>query len=122
MAELYFTEQHEWLSIEDDIATVGITDYAQAQMGDLVFVEMPETGALFSKGDDVAVVESVKVASDVYAPVSGEITQINSAIADDAGLINKAAEKDGWIYKIKLSDASELETMMDRAAYHAMIA
>jgi glycine cleavage system H protein len=119
---LKFTEDHEWLRIEGDIATVGITDYAQDQLGDLVFVELPAPGASPEKGSAAAVVESVKAASDVYAPVSGEITEINRAIVDEPALVNRDPMGKGWFFKIKISDPSQLERLLDEKAYQAMIA
>ena len=119
---LKFTEDHEWLRIEGDIATVGITDYAQDQLGDLVFVELPATGATPEKGAAAAVVESVKAASDVYAPVSGEITEINQAIVDEPALVNRDPMGKGWFFKIKISDPSQLDPLLDEKAYRAMIA
>jgi glycine cleavage system H protein len=118
---LKFTEDHEWLRIEGDIATVGITDYAQDQLGDLVFVELPAPGATPEKGSAAAVVESVKAASDVYAPVSGEITEINQAIVDEPALVNRDPMGKGWFFKIKLSDPSQLDPLLDEKAYQAMI-
>lgn len=121
MAKTYFTEDHEWLSVENGVATVGITDYAQEQLGDLVFVELPDTGKQLAKGDKAVVVESVKVASDVYAPVDGEITEANGALSADPALVNTAATGDGWLWKMKLADESQLEGLMDEAAYKAHI-
>ncbi|HYY38984.1 MAG TPA: glycine cleavage system protein GcvH [Xanthobacteraceae bacterium] len=118
---LKFTEDHEWLRIEGDIATVGITDYAQEQLGDLVFVELPAPGAKAEKGAPAAVVESVKAASDVYAPVSGEITEINQAIVDEPALVNRDPMSRGWFFKIKISDRSQLDGLLDEKAYQAMI-
>jgi len=115
----YFTEEHEWISVEGDTATVGITDFAQAQLGDIVFVEVPSAGTQVTKGGDAAVVESVKAASDVYAPVSGEVTEGNSALEADPSLVNSAAEGEGWFFKLRLSDPSELEGLMDTDAYKA---
>ena len=115
----YFTEEHEWISVEGDTATVGITDFAQAQLGDIVFVEVPSAGAQVTKGGDAAVVESVKAASDVYAPVSGEVIEGNSALEADPSLVNSAAEGEGWFFKLRLSDPSELEGLMDSDAYKA---
>jgi glycine cleavage system H protein len=115
----YFTEEHEWISVEGDTATVGITDFAQAQLGDIVFVEVPSAGTQVTKGGDAAVVESVKAASDVYAPVSGEVTEGNSALEADPSLVNSAAEGEGWFFKLRLSDISELEGLMDADAYKA---
>lgn len=115
----YFTEEHEWIEVDGDVATVGITDFAQAQLGDIVFVEVPEAGRQVSKGGEAAVVESVKAASDVYAPVSGEVSEGNQALADDPSLVNSAAESDGWFFKLRLSDRSELDGLMDAEAYEA---
>lgn len=113
----YFTDEHEWIDVEGDTATVGITDYAQGQLGDIVFVELPESGAALSKGGDAAVVESVKAASDVYAPIDGEVTEGNGALEDDPALVNTAPEGDGWFFKMTIGDASQLEGLMDEAAY-----
>jgi glycine cleavage system H protein len=116
---LYFTKEHEWINVEGETATVGITDFAQAQLGDVVFVEVPQAGAALQKGKEAAVVESVKAASDVYAPVSGEVTEGNLALEADPSLVNSAAEGEGWFFKLTLSDTSELEGLMDRDAYRA---
>ena len=113
----YFTQEHEWISVEGDTATVGITDFAQAQLGDIVFVEVPSAGTQVAKGGDAAVVESVKAASDVYAPASGEVSEANAALEADPSLVNSAPEGDGWFFRLTLSDPSELETLMDEAAY-----
>ncbi len=113
----YFTEDHEWVDVEGDIATVGITSYAQEQLGDIVFVELPAEGATFEKGDDAAVVESVKAASDVYAPVSGEVVETNGALEDEPALVNSDAEEDGWFFKLRLTDAAELDALMNESAY-----
>ena len=121
MAKTYFTQDHEWLSVEAGIATVGITDYAQEQLGDLVFVELPQIGTKLSKGDTAVVVESVKAASDVYAPVDGEITDANGALSSDPSLVNSAATGDGWLWKMKLADEGQLAGLMDEAAYKAHI-
>ncbi|PBC04076.1 glycine cleavage system protein GcvH [Mesorhizobium sp. WSM3860] len=121
MANTYFTEDHEWLRVEGGVATVGITDYAQEQLGDLVFVELPEIGRKLAKGDTAVVVESVKAASDVYAPVDGEITEANTSLSSDPSLVNSAATGDGWLWKMKLSNASQLDSLMDEAAYKAHI-
>jgi len=121
MSKIYFTKDHEWLAVDGDTATVGITNHAQEQLGDLVFVELPDGGRTVTKDEEAVVVESVKAASDVYAPVSGEITETNTALADDPALVNRSAESDGWLFKMKLSDASELDGLMDRAAYEEMI-
>ena len=118
---LYFTKEHEWLRVDGDTATVGITDHAQGQLGDIVFAEAPEAGKQLTKGGDAAVVESVKAASDVYAPVSGEVTEANEALASNPALVNSAAIGDGWLWKMKLSDKSQLDGLMDEAAYNAHI-
>ena len=115
----YFTQEHEWISVEGDTATVGITDFAQGQLGDVVFVEVPQAGAQVQKGKEAAVVESVKAASDVYAPVSGEVIEGNQRLVDDPALVNSAAESDGWFFKLRLSDPSQLEGLMDESAYKA---
>jgi glycine cleavage system H protein len=117
----YFTEDHEWVDVDGEIGTVGITDYAQSQLGDIVFVEVPEEGKQLNKGDDAAVVESVKAASDVYSPVSGTVLEGNGDLADDPSLVNGSAEEDGWFFKLTLSDMSELEGLMDEAAYAAFV-
>ena len=116
---LYFTKDHEWLRVEGDTATVGISSHAQEALGDIVFAEVPETGKQLKKGDDAAVVESVKAASDVYAPASGEVIQGNGAIADDPSLVNSDPEGNGWFFTMKLSDAGELDGLMDEAAYRS---
>ncbi|MEP9361106.1 glycine cleavage system protein GcvH [Sphingomonas sp. KR3-1] len=113
----YFTEDHEWIDVDGDTATVGITDYAQSQLGDIVFVETPDEGKEVSKGDDAAVVESVKAASDVYAPVSGTVIEGNEALADNPALVNEDPEGEGWFFKLTLSDPSELESLMNDSAY-----
>ena len=118
----YFTDEHEWVDVEGEIATIGITDYAQGQLCDIVFVELPAEGATFDKGDDAAVVESVKAASDVYAPVSGEVVEVNGALEDEPALVNSDAEEDGWFFKLRLTDASELEGLMNEAAYNKFVA
>lgn len=117
----YYTEDHEWIEVDGDSATVGITDYAQSQLGDIVFAEVPATGATLKKGGDAAVVESVKAASDVYAPVSGTVTDGNGALEGDPALINTDPEGEGWFFKITLSDTSELDSLMDAAAYKAFV-
>ena len=117
----YFTDEHEWIEVEGEIATVGITDYAQGQLGDIVFVELPAEGAKFEKGDDAAVVESVKAASDVYAPVSGEVVEVNGALEEEPALVNSDAEEEGWFFRMRLSDPSELEGLMDETAYNKFL-
>jgi glycine cleavage system H protein len=116
---LYFTKEHEWIRVEGDTATVGITDFAQAQLGDVVFVEVPEAGRQVTKGGEAAVVESVKAASDVYAPVSGEVVEGNQALVDAPDLVNTDAEGEGWFFRLRLSDTSELDGLMDADAYKA---
>jgi glycine cleavage system H protein len=118
----YFTQDHEWISVEGDNATVGITDYAQAQLGDVVFVEVPPAGTEVAKGKEAAVVESVKAASDVYAPVSGTVTEGNAALEADPALVNTSPEGEGWFFKLKLADTAELEGLMDETAYKAFVA
>lgn len=118
----YFTEDHEWVDVDGDIGTVGISEYAQSQLGDIVFVDVPEEGKALAKGDEAAVVESVKAASDVYSPVSGTVLEGNSALADTPGLVNEEPEGDGWFFKLTLSDTSELESLMDEAKYEAFVA
>ncbi|QTH20561.1 glycine cleavage system protein GcvH [Rhizorhabdus wittichii] len=115
----YFTEDHEWITVNGGTATVGITDYAQAQLGDIVFVELPAAGANVAKGGEAAVVESVKAASDVFAPVTGTVSEINAALEEDPALVNSAPEGDGWFFKLALADPAELEGLMDAAAYKA---
>jgi glycine cleavage system H protein len=117
----YFTEDHEWIDVDGTTATVGITDYAQGQLGDVVFVDLPASGAQVTKGSDAAVVESVNAASDVYAPVSGSVTEANGALEDDPSLVNSAAESDGWFFRMTLSDTSQLDGLMDEAGYKAFI-
>ncbi|MBO9379032.1 glycine cleavage system protein GcvH [Sphingomonas histidinilytica] len=115
----YFTEDHEWITVNGGTATVGITDYAQAQLGDIVFVELPAAGANVAKGGEAAVVESVKAASDVFAPVTGTVSEVNAALEEDPALVNSAPEGDGWFFKLALADPAELEGLMDAAAYKA---
>jgi len=122
MATVKFTEEHEWISMDGDIGTVGISDYAQGQLGDVVYVEVPEAGASFNKGEEAAVVESVKAASEVYAPVDGEIVEANKALEDNPAAVNTDAEGDGWFYKIKVTNVSDLDGLMDEAAYKAYVA
>jgi len=117
----YFTEEHEWIEVAGDTATVGITDHAQSQLGDIVFVEVPQPGKVLAKGDDAAVVESVKAASDVYSPIGGTVTEGNSAIEDDPALVNSDAEGAGWFFKLTIADQGELEGLMDEAAYRGFV-
>jgi glycine cleavage system H protein len=114
---VYYTKEHEWIRVEGDQATVGITDFAQGQLGDVVFVELPEVGKQVTKGGEAAVVESVKAASDVYSPVSGEVTDANQALVDDSSLANSDPEGEGWFFRLRLSDPGELEGLMDADAY-----
>jgi glycine cleavage system H protein len=117
----YFTKDHEWISVEGDSATVGITDYAQSQLGDVVFVEVPPAGTEVAKGKEAAVVESVKAASDVYAPLSGQVIEGNGALEADPALVNTSPEAEGWFFKLKLSNPAELEGLMDADAYKAFV-
>lgn len=119
---VYFTKDHEWVRVDGDTGTVGITDYAQGQLGDIVFVEVPEAGRQLGKGDDAAVVESVKAASDIYSPVAGEVIEGNAALADEPSLVNTDPEGEGWFFKLRISDASELNDLMDADAYRAFVA
>ncbi|MDR6789677.1 glycine cleavage system H protein [Sphingomonas sp. BE138] len=118
----YFTEDHEWIDVDGDTGTVGISDYAQSQLGDIVFVEVPDAGRSLGKGDEAAVVESVKAASDVYSPVSGTVLEGNPALVDEPALVNSDPEGEGWFFKITLSDTSELDALMDETAYAAFVA
>lgn len=117
----YYTDEHEWIDVEGDVATVGITDYAQGQLGDIVFVELPEVGAMIEQGKDAAVVESVKAASDVYAPITGEITEVNPALEEDPSLVNSAPEDGGWFFKMTVADPGELDKLMDEDGYKAFV-
>ena len=117
----YYTDEHEWIDVEGDIATVGITEYAQGQLGDIVFVELPAVGTGVEKGKDAAVVESVKAASDVYAPITGEVTETNGALEEDPSLVNTAPEAEGWFFKMTIADAGQLDGLMDEAGYKAFV-
>ena len=121
MADIKYTEEHEWIRVEGDVGTIGITAYAQEQLGDVVFVDLPEAGRTVAKGEACAVVESVKAASDIYAPVSGEIVESNAALADAPGEVNAEPMGKGWFFKVKLSDKGELAGLMDAAAYEAFV-
>ena len=114
---VYYTKEHEWVRVEGDTATVGITDFAQGQLGDVVFVEVPEAGRQVTQGGEAAVVESVKAASDVYSPASGEVVEGNAALADEPALVNSDPEGEGWFFRLRLSDPSELDGLMDADAY-----
>jgi glycine cleavage system H protein len=116
-----FTNDHEWVETKDGTATVGITNYAQEQLGDVVFVDLPEVGDTIEQGEETGVIESVKAASEVFAPVTGEIMEINDALDDDPALINSSAEGDGWMYKIKLSNTAQLDDLLDKDAYTSLI-
>ena len=117
MATMKFTKDHEWIRAEGSSGVVGISDYAQAQLGDLVFVELPDVGKKLAKGDEAAVIESVKAAGEVYAPVSGEVSEVNDALGDDPTKVNTDALGDGWIFKMSIDDEGELGSLMDEAAY-----
>jgi glycine cleavage system H protein len=118
----YFTDEHEWIDVDGEVATVGITDYAQGQLGDIVFVELPAVGARIEQGKDAAVVESVKAASDVYAPITGEVTEINPALEEDPALVNSAPEGEGWFFRMTIADSGQLEGLMDASAYKDFVA
>jgi glycine cleavage system H protein len=121
MSDMRFTKDHEWISLEGDIATIGITAYAADQLGDVVFVEVPEVGKTVKVGDGLAVVESVKAASDVYAPVGGEVVEANTALGDEPDIVNAQPESGGWFAKLKVADPAEAAALMDRAAYEAFL-
>jgi glycine cleavage system H protein len=121
MAEMKYSKDHEWVRLEGGIATIGITDHAQQALGDVVFVELPELGREVKAGEACAVVESVKAASDVYAPVSGRVVEVNAALTDNPGAINAEPTGEGWFFRIELSDSAELEGLMDDAAYHRFV-
>jgi glycine cleavage system H protein len=117
-----YSKDHEWVAVEGDVATIGITEHAQRQLGDVVFVELPAIGKKVSKGGDAAVVESVKAASEVYAPVTGEVIEVNAELNGDPALVNRAAEGNGWFMKVKLTNPAEIDELMDKAAYDAFVA
>ena len=121
MSLLKFSKEHEWISVDGDEGTVGISNYAQEALGDVVFVELPEAGAMISKGDEVAVVESVKAASEIYSPVSGRILAVNSRLETDPSIVNSSPFDDGWFFKIKIGDPGELDGLMDESGYEAYI-
>jgi len=121
MSTVKFTREHEWIRVDGDTGTVGLSEYAQEQLGDIVFVELPEVGAGLSQGAEAAVVESVKAASEVYAPASGEVTAVNDSLADEPAKVNAAAMGEGWLFQIRLTDAAELDPLMDAAAYKAYV-
>ncbi len=122
MGDRRYTEDHEWIEAAGGVATVGITDYAQDQLGDVVFVELPAVGAKLEKGAEACVIESVKAASEVYAPASGEVAEVNAALVDNPALVNESPFGDGWFIKIKLADPAELDGLMDEAAYKSFVA
>ena len=117
MGEIKYSDQHEWIRVDGDIGTVGISDFAQAQLGDVVFVELPEVGKVIGQGEEAAVVESVKAVSEIYSPVGGEVIEINEALVAQPGTVNEAAEGEGWFFKLKLADLAELEDLMDNDDY-----
>ncbi len=121
MASVRYSEEHEWVRLDGDVATIGITDYAQQQLGDVVFVEVPQVGRKVEKGESVAVVESVKAASDIFAPVSGEVVEANAALADSPGDINAEPMGKGWFFKLRIADQAQLDGLMDEAAYDAFV-
>ena len=120
-ADVKYTKEHEWVRVEGDVAVCGISDYAQSQLGDVVFVELPETGREVERSEEVAVVESVKAASDIFAPISGEIVEVNAALADEPGAVNSDPMGEGWFFKIRIADPAELEELMDEADYEEFI-
>jgi glycine cleavage system H protein len=121
MSDLKFTEEHEWVAVDGDIGTVGITDYAQDQLGDVVYVELPTVGAEFTKSEQAAVVESVKAASEIYAPVSGAVVEVNPALSENPALVNESAMTDGWFFKLRIQELSEFDELMDETAYATFV-
>ncbi len=121
MSTTRYSEDHEWISVDGDVGTVGITDYAQKALGDVVFVELPDVGAVFIKGDEAAVVESVKAASEIYAPVNGEVTEVNVTLNDDPSLVNQSADDAGWFFKIRMDDAGQLDELMTEDQYEEFV-
>ncbi len=121
MSNLYFTREHEWVRVENGVGTVGISDFAQGQLGDVVFVELPDVGRSLKVGDGAAVVESVKAASDVYAPVAGEVIEVNEKLVDDPSLINSDAQGEGWFFRIRLTAPDEVTNLMDEESYRAYL-
>ena len=122
MSSIKFSKEHEWILVEGDVATIGITDHAQEQLGEIVYVELPEVGQELSKGEEAGVVESVKAASEIYSPISGEVTEINETLGDAPETVNSNAMTDGWFYKMRIGDAGELDELMDEAGYKAFCA
>ena len=121
MSDRKYTDEHEWIAIDGDIVTVGISEYAQGQLGDIVFVELPPTGRALAQGDEAAVIESVKAASELYAPIDGEIAAVNDKLGDEPGLVNSEPTGEGWFIKMKMTDASQLDGLMDEAAYQDFV-
>jgi glycine cleavage system H protein len=122
MSDVLYTKEHEWVRLDGDLATVGISDYAQQQLGDVVFIELPQIGRQISRGSSLAVVESVKAASDVYAPLSGEVVETNGTLESDPALVNRSAEDEGWFCRLRIGDRGELTQLMDAEAYQACVA
>ena len=122
MSATGFTEDHEWVRFEGDVATVGITEYAQEQLGDIVFVDLPEAGAEMAQGDEAAVIESVKAASDIYAPITGEVSEVNDSLDAEPAIVNQDAQGEGWLFTMSISDTGELDNLMDADAYKAFVA
>ncbi|MES2492852.1 MAG: glycine cleavage system protein GcvH [Pseudomonadota bacterium] len=118
---IYFTQDHEWIAVDGGVGTVGITDYAQGQLGDITFVDLPDVGATLRKGDAPCVVDSVKAASDVYSPVSGTVAEVNAALEEAPELVNEQPEEGGWLFRLTLTDTAELDGLMDRAAYDTFV-
>ncbi len=118
---IYYSKQHEWLSVDGDTVTYGITEHAAEELGDVVFIEQQDVGETFDVGDEIGVIESVKAASELYAPVSGEIVEVNEALQDNPGALNENAESDAWIYRLKIEDSEQLSELMDKAAYMSFI-
>ena len=121
MSDTRYTKDHEWVRLDGDMATVGITDHAQQTLGDVVFVELPDPGRVVAEGEAIAVVESVKAASDVYAPLAGRITEVNAAVVDDPSLVNASAADTGWFFRMHLADAADFDALMDADAYAALL-
>ncbi|MGH1479559.1 MAG: glycine cleavage system protein GcvH [Geminicoccales bacterium] len=121
MSKMLYTKEHEWLRIDDDVATIGISDHAQEQLGEIVFVDLPEVGKQVGQNEDMAVVESVKAASDVYAPISGDVVEVNDTLADQPGQVNDSPEEKGWFCKLKIADTSQLDDLMDSDSYKSFL-
>lgn len=121
MSKMLYTKEHEWLRIDDDVATIGISDHAQEQLGEIVFVDLPEVGKQVGQNEDMAVVESVKAASDVYAPISGDVVEVNDTLADQPGQVNDSPEEKGWFCKLKIADTGQLDDLMDSDSYKSFL-